>query len=324
MIYSRKDFFGQRFWGNKNKFGLLKYESWNLGDDIQSIAASQYLPHIDFRVSRDHLSEVSQWSPMKMIMNGWWLGPFDGTPIDWPPPSNIDPLFISFHGGRDELYEKKYLDYYKQHGPIGCRGYKTLERLQDLGVESYFSGCLTLTLQNPYSEKERTNNIYFVDPFSFGEGRKYPTPNSKNFRQDLWEKFPREIREKSEYIRHVVNLKPSDYINPYKRYKMACNLLHKYAKAKLVITGRIHCALPCLAMGTPVIFLTDSEILQSDYRMGGLIDLFKHYTHTQILEEDFNINWENPEPNPVDVSFLATSLRQKCENFTGNTLQRRF
>jgi hypothetical protein len=317
MTYSTKDFLGRRFWGDVNKFGLLKYESWNFGDDVQSIAASQYLPHVDFRISRDHLSEVSKWGPMKVIMNGWWLGPFDGTPLDWPPPPNIHPLFISFHGGRDELFDKKYIDYYKRFEPIGCRGYKTLERMTDLGVDAYFSGCLTLTMKNPYADQPRTDNIYFVDPFSFGEGRDYPAPGSSNFRKDLWSKFPEEIRQKAEYIRHVANLSPSDYINPYKRYRIAQNLLRKYARAKLVITGRIHCALPCLAMGTPVIFVTDSEILESDSRMGGLIDLFRHYSHEQILDGDFDINWDNPAPNPVDIAPLAKPLRETCEKFMG-------
>ncbi|MEM9542895.1 MAG: polysaccharide pyruvyl transferase family protein [Cyanobacteria bacterium P01_E01_bin.42] len=319
MKYSRKRFFGQRFWGTKQKFGLLKYESWNIGDDVQSLAARQYLPHQDCYVSRDHLDEAKDWGPFKMIMNGWWLGPFKGEPLAWPPPPNIEPLFISFHGGRDELFDPKYRDYYKQFEPIGCRGYKTLERFTDLGIDAYFSGCLTLTLKNPYGDRPRTDEIYFVDPFSFGEGRDYPSINSKRFRKDLWEKFPEEIRNKATYLRHVVNMKPRDYINPYKRARMASQMLRRYARAKLVITGRIHCALPCLAMGTPVIFLTESEVLQSDSRMGGLIDLFRHYSHAQILDGDFNINWDRPDANPVDISHLAEPLRQKCEEFIKDT-----
>ncbi len=317
MKYSKTRFFGGRFWGTPEKYGLLKYESWNLGDDVQSLAAAQYLPHIDFDISRDHSSEVRDCGPIKMIMNGWFIGPFNNEPIDWPPPPNIEPLFVSFHIGREELADQKYRDYYKQFEPIGCRSYKTLERLTDLGVEAYFSGCLTLTLQNRF--KERTDNIYFVDPFSFGEGRSYPTPKSKNFRQDLWEKFPEEIRNKATYLRHTVELKPPDYINPYKRTRLTQSLLDQYAQAKLVITGRIHCALPCLAMGTPVILLTDKEILSNDTRMGGLIDLFKHYSFDEILSGAMDINWESPEPNPVDISAMVEKLRTTCTDFMART-----
>ena len=36
---------------------------------------------------------------------------------------------------------------------------------------------------------------------------------------------------------------------------MAKNLLDRYAKAKLVVTSRLHVALPCLGLRTPVIFI---------------------------------------------------------------------
>jgi len=37
------------------KFGLLEYSTPNLGDEIQSIAARYYLPHIDFFINREKL-----------------------------------------------------------------------------------------------------------------------------------------------------------------------------------------------------------------------------------------------------------------------------
>ena len=39
-----------------------------------------------------------------------------------------------------------------------------------------------------------------------------------------------------------------------KRFNIAKKLLDKYSKAKLVITSRLHGALPCLALNTPFIF----------------------------------------------------------------------
>jgi len=39
------------------------------------------------------------------------------------------------------------------------------------------------------------------------------------------------------------------------RFTAAYQLMEMYASAKLVATQRIHCALPCVAMGTPVIFI---------------------------------------------------------------------
>ncbi|MEM9770191.1 MAG: polysaccharide pyruvyl transferase family protein [Cyanobacteria bacterium P01_D01_bin.73] len=315
MQHGRINPISYRFWGSKERFGVLKYESWNLGDDMQSLAARQYLPTIDYYISRDNPSEFKDRGPIKTIMNGWFMGPFNGKPLDWPPPPNIHPLFISFHVGREELAAPKYKDYYKQFEPIGCRGYRTLELMTDLGIDAYFSGCLTLTLQNPYSDKDRTDDIYFVDPFSFGEGKRYPKLDSPDFRNDLWEKIPEEVREKATYLRHTADVPGEDYGNPYKRFNLTRSLFERYARAKLVVTGRIHCALPCLALGTPVIFLTDTKTLESDTRMGGLIDLFRNYSFDQILDGDFDVNWENPEPNPVDISEMAGKMRRTCEAF---------
>jgi exopolysaccharide biosynthesis predicted pyruvyltransferase EpsI len=39
------------------------------------------------------------------------------------------------------------------------------------------------------------------------------------------------------------------------RLRKAIQLLRTYATAKSVITTRLHCALPCLAIGTPVLFI---------------------------------------------------------------------
>ncbi|WP_264821067.1 polysaccharide pyruvyl transferase family protein [Acinetobacter schindleri] len=46
-------------------------------------------------------------------------------------------------------------------------------------------------------------------------------------------------------------------------------MLEKYSTAKLVITSRIHCALPCLAMGTPVIYINgfDNFLIHVDLKV---------------------------------------------------------
>ena len=77
------------------------------------------------------------------------------------------------------------------------------------------------------------------------------------------------------------------------------NLLNKYARAKLVITSRIHCALPCLAMGTPVIFINGFDSFVDSCRFDGIIELFNRidvnpktgeYKANFNLPEKININ----------------------------------
>ena len=53
---------------------------------------------------------------------------------------------------------------------------------------------------------------------------------------------------------------------------MAKNLLVRYSKAKLVVSTRIHAALPCLAINTPVIFINKKY----DKRYPGIYELLNN------------------------------------------------
>jgi len=64
------------------KYGLLTYRTENIGDEIQSIAARQFLPGVDIYVERDSLNNVVSDEKIKLIMNGW----FTHKPENWPPP----------------------------------------------------------------------------------------------------------------------------------------------------------------------------------------------------------------------------------------------
>ena len=54
------------------KYGLLTYRTENIGDEIQSIAARQFLPRVDVYVERDSLNNVVSDEKIKLIMNGWF------------------------------------------------------------------------------------------------------------------------------------------------------------------------------------------------------------------------------------------------------------
>ena len=57
---------------NKKLFGLLSYGySENIGDEIQSIAASQYLPKVDSIVERDKLELYRLNREIFVIFNGF-------------------------------------------------------------------------------------------------------------------------------------------------------------------------------------------------------------------------------------------------------------
>jgi len=94
----------------------------------------------------------------------------------------------------------------------------------------------------------------------------------------------------------------ANYITHYKEVDMkndsnqdlidiAESFVKKYARAKMVVTSRIHSGLPCLGMETPVVFVADKEVVSqnstfaSPGRLGGLVDLFRTVSFNDGLLE---------------------------------------
>lgn len=232
------------------KLGALTYRTRNLGDDIQTISAMQYLEPEVF-IDRDKIATEER--EIKLIGNGYW------DMRSFPPKSNIQMLPISMHIPLYEL-EKKDIDWFKRNEPIGCRDLHTERLLKSYGVEAYFSGCLTLTL--PKYDGKREDYIVVVG--------KLP----KSWYNDIRGENIIDVRQ---YItdEKLIN-------NPEARIKQARKNLEIYKKAKLVLTSRIHTAFPCIAIGTPVAL----DITRGFERLEGYdwiprhkeIDLKKDYT----------------------------------------------
>ena len=100
-------------------------------------------------------------------------------------------------------------------------------------------------------------------------------------------------------LSHVVdNVKTTD---EFYKFALADKYLTLYAQARLVVTTRIHVALPCLAFGTPVILYGH---VWGQTRLSGLLDLFHTIgpkdmksTESQLKYLE-SFDWEKPPPNP--------------------------
>jgi hypothetical protein len=208
------------------KFASYKYETENIGDEVQSIANIQYLPRIDYLLNRDKLMLYKNYPNITLIANGYYTH----NP-GWSCPDNISPIFLSFHGDTNFPYKSR-INYMKQFAPIGCRDKYTLQKFQAVGVEAYFSGCLTTTLQNTHFDEPRNENIYFVDA--------------------AIELMPERINQVALRLTHVKEGMSREH---WGKMELATEYLDNYSKAKLVVTSRIHCGLPSLAFNTPAIFV---------------------------------------------------------------------
>lgn len=289
------------------KYKLLAVSSFdgaNIGDYIQALATSQFLPRVDGFVEREKLRDYDGDS-CRMIMNGW----YQHDPTQWPPSEKIDPLFLAVHfnsTAKDVLLSASNLKYLKQHEPIGCRDIFTSEMLCQRGVNAYFSGCMTLTLGYKYYSKEKIGTVCFVDSYFvthwntwttiqnafylFTHFRKIKHISSKHtetkkglrkmmilttFFREYRKFFTDETLLEAEYICQQSKFWKQGFENNNDRLAEAERLVRKYSKASLVVTSRIHCALPCLGLETPVIYVENKQQSEaSACRFKGLRELF--------------------------------------------------
>jgi hypothetical protein len=237
----------------KYKFGLLEYPGLdNLGDYIQSIAVSSLIPEIHARIDREKLRNFTSYEKLIVVMNGW----FSNNPENsFPPSASIIPIFWGFHitnwnHSWKHIITKESLDYLRFHAPIGCRDRYTAQKLNEFGIESFYSKCLTLLFK-----------------------RREHLPDCKQtFVVDCVIDLPSELTTDAIFLTHVINpLFPEE-----EKFRLANEMLGFYNdNATLVITSRLHCALPCIAMGIPVIFFGD----ECDYRTSIISDIGVKINH---------------------------------------------
>lgn len=327
----------------------------NIGDSVQALAASQFYPHVDGFIDRDEELHCYDGEQCKMIMNGWYMH----QPQNWPPTDAIDPLFVAFHvnsESKDVMLSDAGVEYLKRHEPIGCRDFYTLHALQDKGIDAYFSGCLTLTLGERYRTATTDSNTYIVDPLFNGRLTLFNLFKSvltmvchpKDIFQLLTKKglnfykgnhkvknalkvalyyrvyskvFSGDIIANSEYITQQSVHYMNDFSTDQDRLNEAERLIRMYAKASLIITSRIHCALPSLGLETPVIFIVnEKDSLSSSCRFDGLKELMNTVSlQDGCLVPQFEmtrpITLDNIPVNKDSWKELAVSLAERCRAF---------
>lgn len=313
-------------------FSLLTYAErrtkFNVGDYVQSLAARQYLPKVDHLLNRERLADY-RGEPTKLILNGW----FTNEPKGWCPAPAIDPLLVSFHlnsMAEKALLSGRNLDYFLRHAPIGCRDRDSVRRFQAAGVDAFFTGCLTLTLSgyaDPAADRRETLmvdhdlGLRIQSRVPWLLGLFSPASKAKMRRRDALRGFFADaFLAASPRITHSL---PPRTMTEEQKLDAADALLRRYARARLVVTARIHCALPCLAMGTPVLFVNAYHKESDTCRFDGLLELFNRIDIS--LDGKVTNNFGHPEGTPFDGSRipsnptrhlpLAAELRRRCETF---------
>ena len=150
------------------------------------------------------------------------------------------------------------------------------------GYDAYLLGCLTMLF--PKRKKQPQNpKVFLVDA----------DPSINKY-------IPEKIKRNAEQICQEIPINPDkDLFNLAEECEQKARALYQRyeQEATLVVTSRLHCAAPCIAMGIPTIVVKKGF----DDRFGWL-DRFIHlYTPDEFAE----IDWD---PQPVDCEEFKEEL----------------
>jgi hypothetical protein len=227
----------------------------NIGDSIQSLAVENiYGKILGDDKSRDILlvnrDDISTYfgQPCCLVMQAWFGHYANIFPL--PHSDKIEPIFIGFHlstinDTRERFVAEKIYLKMKPYEPIGCRDRNTMNFLQKLGLKAYFSGCMTLTFDTRASVPEN-GKIFVVD-----------------LTKKAMKRLPQKIKDIADMsITHFYywNQYPVTWDGALEFEQEARRILNRYQnEARLVITSKIHVAMPCVALGIPVIFIHEKN-----------------------------------------------------------------
>lgn len=271
----------------------------NIGDYIQSLAALQYLPKncTPLFIDRDNIENYNLSNHIVIFMNGWNIIQKGNRRTS----NFLLPIYLSYHINNGENIDNITINNLKKYEPIGCRDIYTKTILKKNGIDAFFSSCLTTTLDIDYTNinNERTNEIIFID-YQFGQ---YP-------------KADKYIKSLKGYnfinITHITHMYKLSKYSQLERFQYAKKLLDRYAKAKLVISTRIHGALPCLALRTPIIFINKKY----DIRYPGLYELLNTIGINSEGKFQINVKLDNNNlvVNPKKYLKYSQNLKRIIKN----------
>ncbi|MFY7732800.1 MAG: polysaccharide pyruvyl transferase family protein [Bacteroidia bacterium] len=240
----------------------------NLGDVIQGLAAKQFLPNDATPVNREKLSSLTN-EPSLLIANGWYQHEFD----KFPPPTEVIPFYISVHIAKSDFIKIKSIrEHFIKNAPIGCRDLKTLWLMRGFGIPAYYSSCLTLTFNNSFSFQGNKSEVIWVDNID------HPIP--LKIEQKLNDLIPEGFTK--------ISHDPLSRFMKFENYvedntELTFSLFKRYEQAKLVLTTKIHCALPCIGMAIPVILIHPNP---KDPRLSVLSKLITIISYDDLMEYD--------------------------------------
>ena len=257
----------------------------NLGDDLLTLAASRLLPRVDMALDADRLDEpLSDLEPDDRVVT-LLCGKVLAQPIHWPPERHIAPVMVGAHFSREDVWgipmtalDGAGLAYLRALAPMGCRDEVSMALMEEMHLPCRLTACLTLTLDGEHAPGAERKGIICCDV-------------PEDVLHALENALP---AEDVQAVTHQIDDPSRDF---HQRMEAARAMLERYAGAKCVVTRRLHCAMACLAVGTPVLLLYHADY-EDVTRFAPMSDMMRVQPVEAFLGEvkagRFRPVWENP------------------------------
>lgn len=203
-------------------------------------------------VNRDFSNADAFPDPTFMVAFGWHMHSLFGIRHDFPYHPNVRPIFVSLHINRTEMLSDAALEYLRRYGPVGCRDWTTVDLLLSAGVDAFFTGCLTTTVNAVFPPRAVVPQVADL------VGLVDAPPGAEVG-----------LQREHEVIRH--GDKDVRSANLAEGVEAAVALLERYqSRFHRLVTTRLHSYLPATSLEVPVRFVPANP---SDIRFDGLLGM---------------------------------------------------
>ncbi len=262
----------------------------NLGDDLVTLAAMQHLPRVDHVLDADALDAplpaLGENDRVVLLAPGLFLR----SSAHWPPEEHIAPVCMGVHISEEDAWglplstlDGAGLEALNACSPIAARDVRTANRLANLNIPHTLTGCLSLTLEHP--PVKRSGIVCCDAPEEVVEALRQFCPDVTSVTHTMSEPSP-------DFTRRMTDAKA---------------LLTRYASAEMVFTRRLHCAMACLAVGTPVLLLYHAEY-EDISRFAPMDSMVRRQPVEDFLRELNQHGLPAPWRNPADVGAIQRIL----------------
>lgn len=249
--------------GNLARFSEVEFTGVDGLGELATELQSRVRPELRISTEprRVHLVPVSRdFSQGDPVDDGTWLPAFGWhlhssfeLTYGLPYHPRLRPVFFSFHLHALDALDDATLAYLRGHGPIGCRDWSTVDVLLSAGVDAFFTGCVTTTVDAVFPTLDSLDRrgalavgVVDADPPS-----------------DLPPDRPVERFANAEAENRDLELVDGT--------RAAIELLDRYQRRLAeVVTSRLHAYLPATSLGLPVDFRPK---VPGDARFTGLTGL---------------------------------------------------